>query len=450
MKAGAKEAVSLDVSDCVDTAVTWSADGKGIVYLGQQEDEFMICEIGTDTKNKRRLSPGGISSMSPAVSPDGTKIAFAGRDKESYGKEIWVMNQGGDSAGDLSCRRLTRSSYSEWNPVPSPDGAKVALLSNKTHKIQVCLQNPDGADRKEIGGIAVRGNPRLLWSDNGSKIFVAGEDRVQTFEAATGESAQPFLFPEGIISFDISYSTGRMLINAFADGKPRMFITDPEGKNRTEIVIMKGNSHQPGSDTGYGALYAKWSPDGKTIAFVCGYDVCMIDYDGKTPKKVVSFTGNRRVRLATGQTGKDGIKIPSHISWSPSGDRICFLVSIRSNELLMRQLWLVNSDGSNARIVAREEVGSEFGVFASKYTGGPSFSHDGRKIVHTMVDNDGLPNLWVFDTERGTGTKLTHDGAIHPSFMPEEDRIVFTSLSGNMERICSMNPDTGEEVYEGE
>jgi Tol biopolymer transport system component len=83
--------------------------------------------------NVTRLSNNNASDESPSWSPDGERIAFvsdrAFQDSEGLNRnhEIYVMNCGDGSEQT----RLTEESEDDFNPRWSPDGEKIAFVSSR-------------------------------------------------------------------------------------------------------------------------------------------------------------------------------------------------------------------------------------------------------------------------------------------------------------------------------
>jgi serine/threonine-protein kinase len=63
---------------------------------------------------------------------------------------------------------------------------------------------------------------------------------------------------------------------------------------------------------------------------------------------------------------------------------------------------------------------------ASRLYGQPRLSPDGRRLAVEMPDAQDA--IWIFDTETGTGVKLTEPGTNrHPVWMPDSQQLIFTS-----------------------
>ena len=139
-------------------ALAWSPDGTQLaVTLFNEPGPTQIALIPLGLAN-RQLSrivtdlPGG--ALDPAWAPDGSWIAFAGR--EGYAVEIYAEQPDGSSL-----TRLTNEGALARSPVWSPDGRSVAYLSNKTGYFEIWAVDV----RADESGALVASGPRQLTQD---------------------------------------------------------------------------------------------------------------------------------------------------------------------------------------------------------------------------------------------------------------------------------------------
>ncbi|HEV3059824.1 MAG TPA: amidohydrolase family protein [Vicinamibacterales bacterium] len=112
--------------------------------------------------------------MHPAVSPDGSQVAFA-----ALG-DLWVMPIGG------APRRLTTDPAVETEPAWSPDGRSLAYSTDRGGSMNIWTRDLEsGADRQ----ITHAGNAAMLaaWSPDGARIaFVDSDGQLQVVDVKSG------------------------------------------------------------------------------------------------------------------------------------------------------------------------------------------------------------------------------------------------------------------------
>jgi dipeptidyl aminopeptidase/acylaminoacyl peptidase len=159
------------------SSFTWLHDGKGLVCAGSAHegwDRDLQTHLHTVTLDgtRRQITSGAIASDAPSVSPDGTYIAFVGRDNplsEPHNWHLGILDLGTGERHWLETG-LDRT----WNPYPSPGAPK--WLDNKSL----------------LGVVEDRGNAHMYRvPTNGAPIeLVSGGDQMITaFDYASGTIA---------------------------------------------------------------------------------------------------------------------------------------------------------------------------------------------------------------------------------------------------------------------
>ncbi len=148
-----------------DGGPTWSPDGRALAFTRSPTLGGGLIDIyvmNADGSEQRRLTrgtrPPGKDPTELAWSPVGDKIAFVSRRDGNL--EIHVINP--DGSGQ---RRLTRNTVGDSHPVWSPDGRRIAFVSNS----QVCVMNADGSGQRRLTRNGAR-NFAPAWSPDGQRI----------------------------------------------------------------------------------------------------------------------------------------------------------------------------------------------------------------------------------------------------------------------------------------
>ncbi|HLZ29884.1 MAG TPA: hypothetical protein VKV73_21400 [Chloroflexota bacterium] len=141
-------------------AVAWSPDGSQLaltVFTQPGPTQIALLPIGATGRQSAGHTltdlPGG--ALDPAWAPDGSWLAFAGRD--GYAVEMFAVQPDGTSV-----TKLTSDGQLARAPAWSPDGRHLAYLSNKTGYFEVWLVDVQ-ADAS--GALVTSSPPRQLTQD---------------------------------------------------------------------------------------------------------------------------------------------------------------------------------------------------------------------------------------------------------------------------------------------
>lgn len=127
-------------------ALAWSPDGTQLAVTLFNEPgptQIALVPLGaTGRQSGRLLTTLAGGALDPAWAPDGSWIAFAGR--EGYGMDLYAVHPDGTSV-----TRLTSDGQLVRAPTFSPDGQHLAYLSSKTGYFEVWVVDlqPDGSGR---------------------------------------------------------------------------------------------------------------------------------------------------------------------------------------------------------------------------------------------------------------------------------------------------------------
>jgi dipeptidyl aminopeptidase/acylaminoacyl peptidase len=223
---------------------------------------------------------------SPEISPDGRWVAYTVRDTNwddnAYETEIWLADVATGAA-----RQLTNAKKSSQSPAWSPDGSKLAFISDRTDKRQVYLISPQGGEAEALTTLE-DGVSAFAWSPDGKTIaYTATEPK-----------------PAAVKDRDKKY--GEFQVVEQDHRMTHLFALDLA--TRATRTLTTG-AFTVGSFS--------WSPDGKSIAF--DHRVNPELKNGGSADISIVTVADASVRKLVTQDGPD-----SHPVWSPDGSRIAF------------------------------------------------------------------------------------------------------------------------------
>jgi WD40 repeat protein len=286
------------------------------------------------------------NTASVAWSPDGARIASAGKDKTVT---IWSANTGGELA------RLRGHTDEVTSVVWSPDGARLASAS-KDGTVKIW----DARTAAEIRTLRghVGGARSVSWSADGRRLASGGDDKtVRVWDVTNGTEEKSLPMTE--IVQGVRWSHGSRLAVLTIPGDVAVWDTDTDAK---PLVIQDAGN------------CITWSPDDRWLATGRG------DF---TVEIFNTATGRRGARLNTSSSGV------ASVAWSPDGNYVaCGLIG--SSEVILWSVSVQNAadgvsgtvHGSRAQIL-RGHLGT---------VGSLAWNSNGRQFV--SAGQDGMLKIW--------------------------------------------------------
>jgi eukaryotic-like serine/threonine-protein kinase len=341
-------------------------------------------------------------SLSGSWSPDGTQLAY---DYTLNGSmDVAVMSLGGGEP-----RLIAGGPNDEAMPRWSPDGSRIAFLSDDGTGMNVYWAPPTGGPRRKIAQTHLQYLDRFTsigavgsqpWSPDGrrlvfSRLEPTNSVALWTADIESGQEARLTSPPAGASDWRGAWShDGKWIaFNRGSTGSPSILYLVPASGGDPRAVLP---------DKTVGRAAATWSVGDDHLLFVpdgaWGGDVSEVEIG----------TGKIR-QLTVGATVSTPIV--------SSTERIVF--SSWSHETYFFRMPVANQAGEHEQISL--SGGSNFGQ---------RFSPDGRQIVF-QSSRAGRSMLWLHDMETGTERQLTYPPAGRedrtPDWSPDGKQVVFLS-----------------------
>jgi TolB protein len=247
-----------------------------------------------------------------AWSPDSQRLAFA---SNRFGNDdLFVLASQTNSViveSSASLTRVTSSSANENQPAWSPDGRRLAYVSDVTGNRQIWMTAADGSGSAVQLSSSAADDTHPSWSADGSEIYFArstsglGNVWAIDMDTATWQKTGEHQTSKDDIGFDLEPAIS-------PDGATVVYHRSLYVDNLYSVGI---NGLAPQALTATGAdITPSWSPDGRQIVFASkrnspAYQLWLMDHMGGNPKLLLD-------NLNTWPETQP--------AWSPDSGRIAF------------------------------------------------------------------------------------------------------------------------------
>lgn len=386
------------------------------------------------TKVSKLTSYSG-DEREPAISPDGSYVAFSWSGPADDNYDIYVVQAGGQEP-----LRLTRDPAPDSYPAWSPDGRQIAFIRQVGQSAEIIVVPPLGGPERSLHRFSRIGadldftqHPLLTWSADGKWIVYSGQSdsgkKYQLFSlSAENGTVRAISSPEMELNGDSSPALS-------ADASALAFVRYLAPRNGRVMIQPMENGIAPHGEpsevpnSGLGMHSPAWLDGGRQLLFADEKHIYQWERKkGTTPVYAAEVViggmsigpkrgDTREVVIAGFRADTDIWSIPldtagtratgppavflrstesdAHPDFSPDGRHIAF-TSARSGA---GELWVCDADGSNLRQL------THLGAHVLSY---PKWSPDGKSIVfHARVPD--VAEVYVVDLNEGAPRQITHE-----------------------------------------
>jgi Tol biopolymer transport system component/DNA-binding winged helix-turn-helix (wHTH) protein len=342
----------------------WTEDGHEIVFSSPQGLWRMgISGSATRSAEPARL-PFGDNASCPAISRRGHRLVYSNGIFHNVG--IWRMEVlGGPSARDGTRvgsfnRSFIFSTQNDSAPQFSPDGKRIAFMSDRSGAFEIWVCNSDGSSPLQLtffhGPVVT--TPR--WSPDGRRIAFdsdaeGGEFDIWVIGAEGGKPVRMSTHPANDGNPSWSRDGGWIYFDSRRTGEQQVW----------KIPATGGDAIQVTRDGGWAPLE---SPDGKFLYYT----------------KDLSATTLWRVPLGGGQAAKVLEGLSTYLNLAIADKGIYF---VPQNAAPGSSIQFLDLQTNQIRRIASFE--KPVGVGVGDYYGGLAISPDGRWILYTRADQGG-------------------------------------------------------------
>ncbi|AGM05836.1 VWA domain-containing protein [Amycolatopsis keratiniphila] len=306
LRDGTRAPVRLTDDATADTRPALSPDGSSVAFVSERTGSKDIFVIGVDGRGLRQVTSGPAADDSPSWSPDGGRLVFSGTGEDPAGDLYTVPSRGGAPT------RLTADPGADTQPAWAPTGARIAFTTTRFDPAGdvVVMADTGGAVTRAVPEPGDSSEP--AWSPDGTRLaFTTRQpDPLGDVEQVT--------LPGGQVSVISALSGAGETEPTFrADGQP--VFTQLRGGATTDIwsADARGGdrrdlTNRPDADEADPAF----SPDGTALAYTefgtgefRTSRIVVANADGAAPRPLTGAEEGKRER---------------HPAWSPDATKIAF------------------------------------------------------------------------------------------------------------------------------
>ena len=273
------------------------------------------------------------------------------------------------------------------------------------------------------------------WSPDGKSLVISLLGSLWKVDPITGDAAQ--------LTYDKHYHSSP---DWSPDGKWIVYTSD-DSNRRIQLKILNVASGESHSLTNDDHLYLDpvFSPDGSRVAYVSTQPNGHFNLyvrpirDGNWAGPAIALTSDHSYRGDRLYVGRFDLHIQP--AWTPDGKSILFLCN-RDVPLGSGNLWTmpaVENGIADARQILNEQ---------SLYRARPDVSIDGRRFIYASTGGsaDQFNHLYVLPVEGGAPYKMTfgdHDD-FHPRWSPDGEHIAYITNEGGLPALIVMDTYGGK------
>jgi dipeptidyl aminopeptidase/acylaminoacyl peptidase len=343
---------------------------------------------GPEAQQKRLFDKATFYDMesvsSPQISPDGTTVIFSrgfvDLRSDQNRSNLWVVGIDG-----TRLRQMTDGDWSDSSPAWSPDGTRIAFLSDRSGTTQLHVMWVDTREQLQLTRLE-RAPGSITWSPDGRQVaftnFVPDTSPILPVRLPPAPRGAQLAPRETVIE---SPSWARDGSGPTPRGYTHVFVLD----------AMVGGTPRQVTSGDYSHSGPAWSADGKTL-YVSGVRKPDAEYAQRDTEIYAIDLATLDIRALTDRQGPDGNPAPS-----PDGRWIAYTgYDEQSFTSHLSSLYMMDATGGRKRVWVGDLPSSPSNV---------TWSPDGSGVYYSMQE-EGEENTWFAPADEGMAPRRVTAG----------------------------------------
>jgi dipeptidyl aminopeptidase/acylaminoacyl peptidase len=373
-----------------------SPDGRHVVFSQgrverKSEKKYSnLWIVFTEGGPARQLTYGDQMDTHPRWSPDGQRLAFLSNRDDEEQQQIHILSLQGGEARPLTNMKGEFKTF-EW----SPDGRQLVIQFRK--KDAEAVEREENENKKELGVVA-RHISRTFFKLDGDGYLPQERWHIWTVDPKSGNARQltdSVVFDE---TSPVRSPAGEEI--AFVSNRSPNPDLDPDAADLFTMPADGGALRKIDTPIGPKDL-PSYSPDGRWLAYIGreglhkfwkNESLWIVPADGSGPAR--NLTGHHDIHIGNRTIGDitDQPTIPP--VWSPDSQRLTFQVTRHGNTAL----YSIDVEGSDLQAVM--DVEGVAVIFTLDRTG--------RKVASHYANMQDPGQVWLKDLDENELCQLTH------------------------------------------
>ena len=374
------------------------------------------------------------SIANPVIAPDGSQIVFTRGfvdvKKDQNASLLWIVDARGERL-----RQLTDGTHRDTAPAFSPDGKRIAFLSNRSGSTQIHVMWLDTREISQLTRFDFDASAPI-WSPDGTRIAftVRVPDETPALTIKLPKTPKGTELAKNAVLVDRT-TWGQDGTGPVAKGYTHVFVVDATTGGTPRKVTSGDYNHQAPA----------WAPDGKTL-YVSGLRKPDAEYLRNDSEIYAIALDTLEVKALTDRKGPDG-----QPEVSPDGKWIAY-VGYDDKDFTnhVASLYLMDASGGNKRVLAGNLPSSPEDVtFADNRTVHYGMEEKGEQNLYKVSLDGGVPQKLTNGTHLLSGLSMAKNGmnvAVRTAFQQPGQLVSFTLLRPNEQRVLV---DVNKDVLEG-